>query len=90
MATAGQGTEATKRLGAFGSPTFVVGRELFWGDDRLKDAIAWRARIRARDDGKRDHGPRNFLNIHSRKFLAGSGNYPARSRVVYPSERRNT
>jgi 2-hydroxychromene-2-carboxylate isomerase len=28
-------------LGIFGSPTFVVGRELFWGDDRLEDAISW-------------------------------------------------
>jgi 2-hydroxychromene-2-carboxylate isomerase len=34
-------TEAARRLGIFGSPTFVVGRELFWGDDRLEDAIAW-------------------------------------------------
>jgi 2-hydroxychromene-2-carboxylate isomerase len=25
----------------FGSPTFTVGRELFWGDDRLEDAISW-------------------------------------------------
>ena len=36
-----QETEEAKRLGIFGSPTFVVGRELFWGDDRLEDAIAW-------------------------------------------------
>lgn len=27
--------------GIFGSPSFVVGNELFWGDDRLEDAIAW-------------------------------------------------
>lgn len=27
--------------GIFGAPSFVVGRELFWGDDRLEDAIAW-------------------------------------------------
>lgn len=25
--------------GIFGSPSFVVGGELFWGDDRLEDAI---------------------------------------------------
>jgi 2-hydroxychromene-2-carboxylate isomerase len=36
-----QETEEAKRLGIFGSPTFAVGRELFWGDDRLEDAIAW-------------------------------------------------
>ncbi len=25
----------------FGAPSFTVGDELFWGDDRLEDAIAW-------------------------------------------------
>ena len=34
-------TDAAKKLGIFGSPTFVVERELFWGDDRLEDAISW-------------------------------------------------
>jgi len=34
-------TDAAKKIGIFGSPTFVVGRELFWGDDRLEDAISW-------------------------------------------------
>jgi len=34
-------TDAAHDLGIFGSPTFVVGRELFWGDDRLNDAISW-------------------------------------------------
>jgi 2-hydroxychromene-2-carboxylate isomerase len=27
--------------GLFGAPSFVVGEELFWGDDRLEDALAW-------------------------------------------------
>ena len=34
-------TNAARELGIFGSPTFTVGRELFWGDDRLEDAISW-------------------------------------------------
>ena len=34
-------TNRARQLGAFGSPTFVVGDEIFWGDDRLEDAIAW-------------------------------------------------
>ena len=34
-------TDTARELGIFGSPTFVVGQELFWGDDRLKDAISW-------------------------------------------------
>jgi 2-hydroxychromene-2-carboxylate isomerase len=34
-------TEDAKSLGVFGSPTFVVDGEVFWGDDRLDDAIRW-------------------------------------------------
>ena len=37
-------TDEARRLGIFGAPTFVVDRELFWGDDRLDDAIAWHRR----------------------------------------------
>jgi 2-hydroxychromene-2-carboxylate isomerase len=36
-------TDAARRLGAFGSPTFAVGDEIFWGDDRLEEAIEWAA-----------------------------------------------
>jgi 2-hydroxychromene-2-carboxylate isomerase len=35
-------TDVARKLGIFGSPTFVVGGEIFWGDDRLEDALAWR------------------------------------------------
>ena len=34
-------TDEARRLGLFGSPTFAVAGELFWGDDRLDDALAW-------------------------------------------------
>ncbi len=34
-------TEEAKSLGVFGSPTFVVDGEVFWGDDRVDDAIRW-------------------------------------------------
>jgi 2-hydroxychromene-2-carboxylate isomerase len=34
-------TAEARNLGIFGAPTFAVGPELFWGDDRLDDAIAW-------------------------------------------------
>jgi 2-hydroxychromene-2-carboxylate isomerase len=37
-------TDEAVRLGIFGAPTFRVGDELFWGNDRLEDAIAWCAR----------------------------------------------
>jgi len=43
-----QGEEA-ERLGLFGAPSFVVGRELFWGNDRLESALAWHA---AHDAGR--------------------------------------
>jgi 2-hydroxychromene-2-carboxylate isomerase len=32
-------TAAARRLGLFGAPTFIVQGELFWGDDRLEDAL---------------------------------------------------
>jgi len=34
-------TEEAKRLGVFGAPSFVVDDEVFWGDDRLDDAVSW-------------------------------------------------
>ena len=34
-------TDEAIRRGIFGAPTFIVGNELFWGNDRLEDAIAW-------------------------------------------------
>lgn len=34
-------TGEASRLGIFGAPSFTVGRELFWGSDRLEDALSW-------------------------------------------------
>ena len=34
-------TEVARAMGIFGSPTFACGAEIFWGDDRLEDAIDW-------------------------------------------------
>ena len=34
-------TEQASRAGIFGAPSFTVGDELFWGDDRLEDALDW-------------------------------------------------
>lgn len=34
-----QQTEAAQAKGIFGAPTFFVGDEMFWGDDRLDDAL---------------------------------------------------
>jgi len=40
-----QATAEAKSLGIFGSPTFVVGEEVFWGDDRVDDAVSWAKRV---------------------------------------------
>ena len=37
-------TQEARERGVFGAPSFVVGDELFWGDDRLEDALDWRRR----------------------------------------------
>lgn len=34
-------TNVALRLGVFGAPSFVVRGEVFWGDDRLDDALSW-------------------------------------------------
>ena len=34
-------TEAARTAGIFGSPSFASDGELFWGNDRMGDAIAW-------------------------------------------------
>ena len=34
-------TSVAAKEGIFGSPTFIVGGEVFWGDDRLEDAVSW-------------------------------------------------
>ena len=34
-------TERAQALGIFGAPTFVARGEVFWGGDRLEDALAW-------------------------------------------------
>jgi 2-hydroxychromene-2-carboxylate isomerase len=40
-----EATDAARKLGIFGAPTFAVGTEIFWGDDRLEEAIAFAARL---------------------------------------------
>ncbi len=45
-------TEIAARLGVFGAPSFVVGDELFWGNDRLEAALAWSATARKGTSGE--------------------------------------
>lgn len=41
VAALSRATDEAMQIGIFGSPSFVVDGELFWGDDRLDDAIDW-------------------------------------------------
>ena len=36
--------ERARHLGLFGAPDFVVDGEVFWGNDRLEDALDWARR----------------------------------------------
>ena len=36
-----QNTNNARNNKVFGSPTFVVKNEIFWGDDRMEDSIIW-------------------------------------------------
>ena len=38
-----QAVETAQAKGIFGAPSFTVGDELFWGDDRLNAALNWAA-----------------------------------------------
>ncbi|MEE9379904.1 MAG: 2-hydroxychromene-2-carboxylate isomerase [Hyphomonadaceae bacterium] len=37
-------TDEAVALGLYGAPSFTIEDELFWGDDRLEDALDWTAR----------------------------------------------
>jgi 2-hydroxychromene-2-carboxylate isomerase len=43
-------TDEARRRGVFGAPTFFVGAEMFWGNDRLEDAL----RLATRQDPQSD------------------------------------
>ena len=38
-----EATDDARKLGVFGAPTFAVGSEIFWGDDRLEEALRFAA-----------------------------------------------
>jgi 2-hydroxychromene-2-carboxylate isomerase len=42
-----QRSEEAVARGIFGAPTFLIGRELYWGNDRLEDALAYCAGLRS-------------------------------------------
>ncbi|MEM9602293.1 MAG: 2-hydroxychromene-2-carboxylate isomerase [Pseudomonadota bacterium] len=44
-------TDAAMALGVFGAPTLRVGDELFWGNDRLEQALRWAVDVRTGGNG---------------------------------------
>jgi 2-hydroxychromene-2-carboxylate isomerase len=36
-----EATDDARKLGIFGAPTFAIGSEIFWGDDRLEEALGF-------------------------------------------------
>jgi 2-hydroxychromene-2-carboxylate isomerase len=40
-------TDEAMARGIFGAPSFTVGNELFWGNDRLEQAVEWAKEGRA-------------------------------------------
>jgi len=45
-------TEEAQGHGIFGAPSFEVGEEIFWGQDRLLDALEWAKRARLGDSSR--------------------------------------
>lgn len=43
-------TDEALALGVFGAPNAVIGKELFFGQDRLEDAVAWAQKVQARTE----------------------------------------
>ena len=41
--------EEAVTCGLFGAPSFTVGDELFWGNDRLEAALVWAMRVKTRE-----------------------------------------
>lgn len=44
-ATLRENTEQAQALDIYGAPSFTVDDELFWGDDRLEDALEWAQKV---------------------------------------------
>jgi 2-hydroxychromene-2-carboxylate isomerase len=40
-------TDAAAALGVFGAPSFTIGDEIFWGNDRLEQALAYAGKVTA-------------------------------------------
>ena len=92
-------TDQAQALGIFGAPTFITeSGELFWGDDRLEQALAWGpARSGAAGPGCIDHpSRRRQYAFHTgrpawmkRRPLSGRHCEPGVSRVKQSTNRHS-
>jgi len=51
-------TRRAKTLGIFGAPSFLADEELFWGNDRLEDALMWFQLCRRSEESLASEVPR--------------------------------
>jgi len=51
-----EATANARKLGIFGAPTFAIGQEIFWGDDRLEEALRF-ASARGAPSGAGGYAP---------------------------------
>lgn len=85
-------TERARALGMFGSPSFLVGDELFWGDDRLEEALDWAAPGQPAHTGAcghigpRSQGGRTIADVAERKRLGHDGERPVGPSKIQPSD----
>jgi 2-hydroxychromene-2-carboxylate isomerase len=64
-------TQRAADIGIFGAPTFAIQTELFWGNDRLEDAIDWCV-----EAARATRTPRQATPARRRTTLRGVGDEP--------------
>lgn len=68
-----QNTEEATMRGVFGAPSFTVGSEVFWGNERLYDAISWALKEWA-SESNAAHAERTL------PYPARSANHPSQAK----------
>ena len=88
----GPQTEEAQRLGLFGAPSFTTADgELFWGNDRLEQALAWAKRATARDRAASAGRPAPCSSLASRTVYSPKWKIEAASTAVaWPSRMPST
>jgi 2-hydroxychromene-2-carboxylate isomerase len=87
-----QQTDQARAKGIFGAPTFFVGTEMFWGNDRLDDALLFASDRKLR--ASRSPAPSPSLNLEeivndklTVSRMAGRRVFPCRSPIISAARR---